>query len=116
MRIWKRSSKVRARTKPLVSLGDCAVTANVPSMRNPFRPRNRCYNRAYVENVTLKPGVPDQIVPTLAAKARPIHEFVTRGCLCPGLSALGRHDFLCRSTELLEGARPELSSRTRFGA
>src|SRR6478609_9495082 len=28
--------KVRAHTKMLVSLGDCAVTSNVPSLRNPF--------------------------------------------------------------------------------
>ena len=27
---------IRERTKTLVSMGDCAVTANVPSMRNPF--------------------------------------------------------------------------------
>jgi NAD-reducing hydrogenase small subunit len=27
---------VRARTKLLVALGDCAVTSNVPGMRNPF--------------------------------------------------------------------------------
>src|SRR5512147_1168485 len=29
--------KVRSRTKILVSFGDCAVTANVPSMRNEFQ-------------------------------------------------------------------------------
>ena len=29
--------KVRARSRLLVSLGDCAVTANIPSMRNPFK-------------------------------------------------------------------------------
>ena len=27
---------IRQRTKTLISLGDCAVTANVPAMRNPF--------------------------------------------------------------------------------
>src|SRR5690349_2758055 len=27
---------IRARSKIVVSLGDCAVTSNVPSMRNPF--------------------------------------------------------------------------------
>ena len=29
--------KVRERSRLLVSLGDCAVTANIPSMRNPFK-------------------------------------------------------------------------------
>ena len=31
-----RIRKIRARTKILVSLGDCAVTGNVPAMRNHF--------------------------------------------------------------------------------
>ena len=30
--------QVRQRTRTLVSLGDCAVTSNVPGMRNPFGP------------------------------------------------------------------------------
>src|ERR1022692_4483007 len=46
---------VRARTKTLVSLGDCAVTANVPGMRNPFGTK-AVYDRAYRENVTFDPG------------------------------------------------------------
>ena len=28
--------KIRAHTKTLIALGDCAVTSNVPGMRNPF--------------------------------------------------------------------------------
>ncbi len=35
--------KVRAHTKILVSLGDCAVTSNVPGMRNPFGVAGRCW-------------------------------------------------------------------------
>ena len=46
---------VRQRTTILVSLGDCAVTANVPGMRNPFTTK-AVYDRAYRENVTLDPG------------------------------------------------------------
>src|SRR5271169_5996984 len=53
---------VRQRTKTLVSLGDCAVTANVPGMRNPFGVKAVC-DRAYRENVTFDPGIPDQVVP-----------------------------------------------------
>ena len=33
---------VRAHTRILVSLGDCAVTANVPGMRNPYGPVRSC--------------------------------------------------------------------------
>ena len=56
--------KVRARSRLLVSLGDCAVTANIPSMRNPFKVKD-VLDRAYVENATLNPGAPVDAVPTL---------------------------------------------------
>ena len=40
---------VRARTKVLVAFGDCAVTSNVPGMRNPIGP-GPLLDRAYLEN------------------------------------------------------------------
>ena len=105
---------IRRRTKLLVSLGDCAVTANVPAMRNPF-PVQAIYDRAYLENVTLAPGTPNQVVPRLLPYARPVHEVVTVDLFIPGCppSADVIHYTL---TELLAGRQPELSSRTRFGA
>ncbi len=48
---------VRERTRTLISFGDCAVTANVPAMRNPIGVQP-LLDRAYVENVTLHPGIP----------------------------------------------------------
>ncbi|HTQ30116.1 MAG TPA: hypothetical protein VMI53_02810, partial [Opitutaceae bacterium] len=43
--------KVRARTRALVSFGDCAITCNVTSLRNLLGPanRDRILQRAYVE-------------------------------------------------------------------
>jgi Coenzyme F420-reducing hydrogenase, gamma subunit len=55
---------VRERTKILVAFGDCAVTGNVPSMRNPFG-ANAVLQRAYLENVTLHPQVPREVIPAL---------------------------------------------------
>ena len=66
---------VRERTKTLISLGDCGITANVPSMRNPFGVK-AVYERAYLENVTLDASVPQEVVPPLLPRARPIHEIV----------------------------------------
>ncbi len=43
---------VRARTRILVSLGDCAVTGNVPAMRNEFGV-DAVLRRAYIENAAL---------------------------------------------------------------
>ena len=37
----RKIRQVRQRTRTLVSLGDCAVTSNVPGMRNPFGPGRR---------------------------------------------------------------------------
>ncbi len=86
---------VRERTKILVSLGDCAVTANVPGMRNPFGTK-AVYDRAYRENVTFDPGVPNQVVPALLPNSRPVHEFVTVDVFRSGVSAVGRYDLLRR--------------------
>ncbi len=80
--------KIRERTKVLVSFGDCAVTGNVPAMRNPFGPDNRenVLQRAYVENARHNPGVPkaDGIVPQLLEQVVPVHEAVYVEYYLPG--------------------------------
>jgi len=105
---------VREHSKILVSLGDCAVTANVPSMRNPFGVMAVC-ERAYRENVKLDPGIPDQVVPKLLDRVRPIHEVVPVDVFvpgCPPSASVIQYVLM----ELIDGRRPELSTRTRFGA
>jgi NAD-reducing hydrogenase small subunit len=59
----RKIRKVRAHTKVLVSLGDCAVTSNVPSMRNPFGVK-AILTRAYVDNVSVARPFPSTIIPT----------------------------------------------------
>jgi NAD-reducing hydrogenase small subunit len=105
---------VRERSKILISLGDCAVTANVPGMRNPFGTKD-VYNRAYRENVTFDPGIPDQVVPALLPTSRPIHEFVTVDVFVPGCPPSADTIYYV-VIELLEGRTPDLSLKTRFGA
>lgn len=111
--------KIREHTKLLISLGDCAVTANVPAMRNPF-PVQAVYDRAYRENITREPGVsepgtPHEIVPRLLPYARPVHEVVSVDVFVPGCPPSADVIYYAL-TELLEGRKPELSSLTRFGA
>jgi NAD-reducing hydrogenase small subunit len=110
----ERIKLARSRSKILVSLGDCAVTANVPSMRNPFGPTS-ILSRAYLENVTLHPGVPGTDVPVLRPCARPLHEFVDVDVFVPGCPPSADTIFYVL-TELVAGRMPELSTKSRLGA
>jgi len=103
---------VRERTKTLVSFGDCAVTANVPGMRNPIGVRP-LLDRAYLENVTLNPGIPLDVVPALLPTSRPVHRVVTVDVFLPGCppSADLIHAALI---DLIEGRMPDTSG-ARFG-
>lgn len=74
---------IRAHSRILVSLGDCAVTSNVPGMRN-FFPVERVLHRGYVENVTAPRPIPSKVVPTLLDRARPVHELVRVDLFLPG--------------------------------
>jgi NAD-reducing hydrogenase small subunit len=80
--------KVRARTKILVAFGDCAVTANVPAIRNQLGLRNdeSVLQRAYVEGAQSNPQVPKEpgIVPGLLERVMPVHEVVHVDYFLPG--------------------------------
>ena len=80
--------KIRARTKVLVSFGDCAVTANVTAIRNQLGLGNAesVLQRAYVECAQTNPGVPKEpgIVPALLARVMPVHEAVQVDYFLPG--------------------------------
>jgi NAD-reducing hydrogenase small subunit len=106
--------KVRSRTKILISLGDCAVTSNVPGVRNQFSVAD-VEHRAYIENAQNNQHVPRQVIPPLLPKSRPVHEYVKVDLFIPGCppSADTIHFAL---SELLAGRIPDLSDKTRFGA
>ncbi|HTS63045.1 MAG TPA: hypothetical protein VMH28_13540 [Candidatus Acidoferrales bacterium] len=75
--------QVRARTRVLVSLGDCAVSGNVPAMRNKFGAQ-AVLKRAYLENATLDAQIPREIIPRLLKDSRPVHEVVPVDVFVPG--------------------------------
>src|SRR5512140_802980 len=80
--------KVRARTKVLISFGDCAVTANVPAIRNQLGLGNNesVLQRAYIDTAQTNPGVPKEpgIVPALLERVLPVHEAVAVDYFLPG--------------------------------
>lgn len=79
---------VRSRTKVLVSFGDCAVTANVPAIRNQLGLKNgeSVLQRAYVEGAQMLNGFPQEqgIVPALLDRVMPVHEAVYVDQFIPG--------------------------------
>jgi NAD-reducing hydrogenase small subunit len=79
----KKIKKIRAHSRMLIAMGDCAVAGNVPSMRNPIGPE-AILNRAYIENATLQQQIPCVVVPQLLRVVRPIHEFVKVDVFLPG--------------------------------
>jgi NAD-reducing hydrogenase small subunit len=105
---------IRERTGILISFGDCAVTANVPGMRNQYRVAD-VLNRAYVENTSAGNELPTNGVPHLLPRARPVHEFVKVDLFLPGCPP-PTEAILFAVGELLEGRIPVLTGKTRFGA
>jgi NAD-reducing hydrogenase small subunit len=75
--------KVRAHTRVLVSLGDCAVTSNIPGMRNPFGVK-AILTRAYVDTVSIAGPAPSAVVPKLLDRVCPVHEVVPVDVFVPG--------------------------------
>lgn len=105
--------KIRKRTKLLVSLGDCAVTGNVPSMRNAYT-LDEIYDRAYQENVDHQPQRPAAYLPVLEPRVCPVHEVVKVDVFVPGCPPPADAIWFV-VTELLAGRIPDPSSMTRFG-
>jgi len=110
----KKIKKIRAHTKLLVAMGDCAITANVPAMRNPIGPE-AILDRAYIENASAQQQIPCVVVPQLLSIVRPIHEFVEVDVYLPGCPP-SADTFHTALTALITGAPLDISALTRFGA
>jgi len=103
---------VRERTKTLVAFGDCAVTSNVPGMRNPIGAL-QLLERAYLENVTENPQVPSRVVPRLLPAAEPVHKYVDVDVFLPGCPPSADLIYTLLD-DLLSGRVPDVAG-ARFG-
>ncbi len=101
--------KVRNHTRTLISLGDCAITGNVPAMRNRY-PVEVVQNRAYVETADINATPPTTVVPELLPQIQPVHTVVDVDFFLPGCPppAPMIRDVLLA---LLNGETPEISPR-----
>jgi NAD-reducing hydrogenase small subunit len=108
---------VRARTKVLISFGDCAVTGNVTALRNLLGGALPVLERSYVELADLDPQVPHEpgIVPRLLDRVQPVHAVVPVDYFMPGCPPPA--DRIRKALEaLVEGKAPQLEgSDIRFG-
>ncbi len=110
----RKIRKIRAHTKMLVAMGDCAITGNVPSMRNPIGPE-AILNRAYIENTSAQPQIPSVVVPKLLRTVRPIQEYVKVDAYLPGCPP-SADTFHTALTAFINGGPLDVSALTRFGA
>lgn len=78
--------KIRQRTKVVVAFGDCAVTGNVPAMRNSVGGAQPVLQRAYIELADTNPQIPNApgVVPPLLERVKPVHAVIPVEHYLPG--------------------------------
>ena len=111
--------KIRQRTKVVVSFGDCAVTGNVPALRNQLGLTNaeNVLQRAYLEGAQTNPAVPREpgIVPALLEQVHPLHEVVHVDYYLPGCPPPA-NCIKALMTQVLSGQEPKLEgTQLKFG-
>jgi NAD-reducing hydrogenase small subunit len=76
----------RARSRLLVSFGDCAVTGNVTALRNPLGKAEVVLRRSYLDPANDGPRLPHApgILPPLIDAVRPLHHLVPVDLYLPG--------------------------------
>ncbi len=109
----KKIRHIRQHTGTLISLGDCAVTGNVPSLRNAVGAES-VLRRAYLEPDLIHPQLPSDGVPGLLPVVRPVHSVVKVDVYLPGCPPSADTIFNAL-TALLDGESAH-ELRTRFGA
>jgi NAD-reducing hydrogenase small subunit len=105
--------KIRQHTQILISLGDCAVTGNVPAMRNSI-PVARLLQCVYVDGAQENKLVPSSGVPPLLKQARPLREFVKVDLFLPGCPPPAKS--ISRVIlDLIEGRKSNGNISVKFG-
>ena len=110
--------QVRARTRVLISFGDCAITANIPGMRNMLQGTDPVLRKAYLDLADGSGQLPHApgIVPELLERVLPVHELVPVELYLPGCPPSATR-IRAALEPLLQGGWPELSGADliRFG-
>ena len=110
---FEKIQRLRERARLLVALGDCAVTSNVPAMRNSI-PVKKLLERVYLQGADEKPRIPTETVPSLLKRALPLQEVVKVDLFVPGCPPPAATIAYVLG-ELLNGRMPDLNSKVKFG-
>jgi Ni,Fe-hydrogenase III small subunit/NAD-dependent dihydropyrimidine dehydrogenase PreA subunit len=104
--------RIRARTRLLVALGDCACTGNVTALRN-GRGGAAAVERRQAEGVAEGHLCGHPLVPALLPRARPLHELLQVDLYLPGCPPPAA--LLGAVLEELAAGRVPTPARPRFG-
>ncbi len=77
---------IRKNSKIIVSFGDCAMTGNVPAMRNPLGRAEIVLKKSYLENANENQQIPNAegVLPVLLDRVKPLHEVIPVEYFLPG--------------------------------
>lgn len=110
----KKLKNIRKNSKMVIAFGDCAITANVPGMRNPLGAKEMM-EAIYLDETLTNPQVPKSEMPVLFEKSKPLHHYVPIDLYLPGCPPSA--DTIYKAVvELLAGNTPDVNKYTRFGA
>ena len=109
----EKIQRIREHTQFLIALGDCAVTGNIPAMRNRFSVP-QIMNHVYQKNATMGAVEPENSVPKLLPAVRPIHAIVPVDLTIPGCPPSPQIIGYVL-TELLANRVPDLTNMAHFG-
>lgn len=104
---------IRKHTKYLIAIGDCAVTGNIPAMRNRFTVKE-VMQQVYQNKASRNDIMPADGIPVLLDAVRPVHAVVPVDLTVPGCPPHPRIIFYVL-TELLANRVPDLTNRAHFG-
>jgi len=79
----KLAQEIRARSRLVVSFGDCAVTGNVPSLRNKLGVDD-LLTAVYQEGPGRHPTGGNEVMPRLLPKVLPLHQAIKVDAWLPG--------------------------------